>query len=355
MQVAVVAERYPAVAEEIDPNVERAWQRRGAWNDEAAAAVIARRPDLVHVQHEEALMHQDGRLIRFLEDLGKAAIARVVTLHSVYGGRIGLSPWWPPARFHRAVAANAEAIIVHQQQGGRDTLERQGVAPHKIHVIPHGTPPLASGSRPEARTRLNIPADAQVALFLGVIHRKKNVHTAVTAATRVAKGIPGFRFVIAGRPRDRNPIDVLYAKQLARLMRPGIAAGWLDWREGFIPTETIADYLCAADLVLLPHDQSYGSASGVFHLALSAGRATVCSSSPKFGEAREIFGRYIPEAFAKSRDVRAWARAIESMLSRSGLCREAEALARGAAVSTSWDAVANGCLQLYSGLVDTRR
>jgi len=345
--IDVVAERHPAVTEELDTNVVRGWQRRGTWNEEAAAAVIARKPELVHIQHEEALLHQDGRFIRFLEALGKAGIARIVTLHSVYSGSIGLNLLWPPTKFHRALAANAEAIVVHQREGGRDTLERQGISADKIHVIAHGTAILEYRPRDEARARLNIPLDGKVALFFGVIHRKKNLHTVLSAASRVAPRLPGFRFVVAGRQRDRNPIDALYARRLARLMQPGILAGWLDLRKGFIPAQAIADYLAAADLVLFPHDQRYGSASGVFHLALGAGRATVCSSSPKFGEAREIFGRHIPAAVAPTRDVEAWATAIQTMLASSTLCREAETLASRAAAETSWDVIANRHLELY--------
>lgn len=349
--IEVVAERHRDVATELDANVQRAWQRKGDWHREAAAAVVAHRPELVHVQHEEAILHQDGRFIRFLENVGNAGIARVVTLHSVYGGLIGPNPLWTPTKFHRALAANTEAIIVHQQHGGRDTLERQGLDPSKIHVIPHGTPQVDSASRDEARARLNIPKDAQVALFFGVIHRKKNLHTALAAANKVAARLPNFRFLVAGRPRGRTPIDALYVKQLARMSRSGVAAGWLDLRTEFIPSHAIADYLGSADLVLFPYDQSYGSASGVFHLALGAGRATLCSLSPKFGEAREIFGRHVPEAFAETRSVEAWARSIESMLTNPTLRQRAETLARAAATSTSWDAIAARHLELYRQLV----
>jgi len=350
--IEVVAERHPAVTEEMDHHVIRGWQHRGVWNEEASAAVIARQPALVHVQHEEALLHQDGRFIQFLEALGKSGIARVVTLHSVYGGSIGLNLLWPPTRFHRALAQNAEAIIVHQQEGGRDTLERQGIAPSKVHVIAHGTPVVDCGSREEARRRLNIPLDAKVALFFGLIHRKKNVDTVVAAATRIAERLPGFRLVIAGRTRERNIFDTLYATRLARLMQPGLAAGWLDLRKGFVPTEAIRDYLGAADLVLFPHDQRYGSASGVFHLALGAGRATLCSSSPKFGEAREIFGRHIPAAFAPTRNVDGWTEAMQTLLSNPTLCREAETLAKAAANSTSWDVIAKQHLELYRQILE---
>ena len=345
--IEVVAERHPSVASELDPGVERVMQRGTAWDGPAAAAVIARRPDVVHIQHEEAILNQDGRLIRLLEAVGKAGIARVVTLHSVYGGRLGLPFWWPPPMFHRAIAANAEAIVVHQHQGGRDFLERQGVPPPQIHVIAHGTPQVDGGPRGPARARLAIPADAKMALFFGVIHAKKNLETLVAAAPRVAERLRGFRLVIAGRLRGRTVLDALYGRRLARAMRPGLRAGWLDFRNGYIPADEIATYLAAADIVLFPHDQRYGSASGVFHLALGAGRATVCSSSPKFGEAREIFGRQIPSAFAPARDVAAWSAAIESMLSNPALRLEAEALAREAAHATSWTSIAVQYDQLY--------
>jgi glycosyltransferase involved in cell wall biosynthesis len=346
--VEVVAERHPAVQAEVDPQVERVWQRRGPWDVAAAAAVIARRPAVLHVQHEEAILGQDGRLIRFLEAVGKAGIARVVTLHSVYGGRLGVPYIWsPPPTFHRAIAAHAEAIVVHQHEGGQDFLERQGVPAHKIQVIAHGTPHVDGGPRDAARARLALPANAPLALFLGVIHRKKNLHTLLVAAAGVAAAVPGFRLVIAGRLRDRNLLDARYGRLLARLMRPGIAAGWLDFRGGYLPAGDIPAYLAAADVVLLPHDQRYGSASGVFHLALGAGRALVCSSSPKFGEARELLGHQIPEAIVPARDAGAWQRSITTLLRDPALRQRAEALSRSGAHATAWPALGARYRALY--------
>ena len=349
--VEVVAERHPAVEREVDSNVERAWKRGGDWDTAAAAAVIARRPAVVHIQHEEAILHQDARLIRFLETVGKAGIARVLTLHSVYGGILGVPIfWWPPPMFHRAIAANAEAIVVHQQEGGRDVLERHRVAPDKIQVIAHGTPHVDGGSRSAARARLGLPADAKIALFFGVIHPKKNLQTIVAAAGAVAAAVPGFRLLIAGRLRDRTVLDAMYGRRLARAMGPGTAGGWIDFRGGYIAAADIPVYLAAADVVVFPHDQGYGSASGVFHLALGAGRACICSSSPKFGEAREIFGRKIPAAIAPARDVAAWQRAMIDLLSNDRLRAEAEALAQAGAADSAWPVLGRRYAQLYRDL-----
>jgi glycosyltransferase involved in cell wall biosynthesis len=344
--VSVVAEQHEAVHAEIDPRVERAWRRGTHW-EHAAQAVLALRPDVVHLQHEEAILGQDQRLMRFLDVVGQAGIARVVTLHSVYGGVIGPHLAWSPRRFHAALGRRAEGLIVHQRLGGRDTLERHGVPPQRIHVIPHGTSPCNGITRADARRILNIPVDAKVALFLGVIHLKKNLHTALAGAEQVASKVPGFRLVVAGKPRRRNVFDTAYMKYLRPKLAAAQAAGWLDYRDGFVADADLARYLVAADVVLFPYDESYGSASGVFHLALGAGRASICSMSPKFEEAREVFGREIGPASAATNDANAWAAALESMLLNDELRHRAERLAQRAAVETAWSRVAEQHLAAY--------
>lgn len=351
LHVDVIAERHKDVATELDGRVQRVWQRRGDWETAAINAIVRARPVLVHVQHEEAILGQDGRLLRFLRAMGEAGIKRVVTLHSVYGGRLGVPFWWPPPIFHRAIARNAEAIVVHQRQGGRDFLESQGVAPDKIHVLPHGTPSLPAMDRSAERLRLGIPDDARVALFLGVIHPKKNVHTIVAAAEIARSHLPTLRLVVAGRTRKRTIFDRIYARRLERHMDAGVQAGWLDYRRGFLPEAELRSLLAASDVVLFPHHQSYGSASGVFHLALGAGRATICSSSPKFGEAREIFAEQIPAAFARARSVAEWSRSMSTLLGSKTLCERGEELARAAAQTTAWSALGQQYAALYRDLV----
>ncbi|HEY5957663.1 MAG TPA: glycosyltransferase [Polyangiaceae bacterium] len=345
--IGVVAEQHAAATSEIEPHVERIWRRGTNWAEAAARAVVALGPDVVHLQHEEALLGQDRRLIQFLERVGQAGIARVVTLHSVYGGSIGPQITWSPRRFHAALGKHAEAIVVHQQLRGRDTLLRHGVGSSRIHVIPHGTTRLDAITRDEARRILGIPLDAKVALFLGVIHLKKNLHTALAGAAQAATRVPGFKLVVAGQPRRRNPFDAAYMKYLRPKLEAAQTSGWLDYRDGFVAAADLARYLIAADVVLFPYDENYGSASGVFHLALGAGRASICSMSPKFEEARELFGRDIAPASAKTRDADAWAAALESMLLNDELRQRAEHLAQRAAIATSWDRVAELHLTAY--------
>lgn len=349
--IPVIAEQHPSVQSELDAGVHRSWRRQSAWDVSATEATLALRPDVVHLQHEEAIFRQDGHLIRFLSNLGRAGIRRVVTLHSVYGGRLGLPFWWPPPLFHRAIARNADAIIVHQGAGGRDFLERHGVPGDKIHVIPHGTPRVEGMSRDDARTRLGLPRSKDIALFLGVIHPRKNLHTIIAAVERVAKELPSVCLLIAGRVRERSVLDRLYSARIDRSVRKGTALGFIAYRKGFVASQDLPALLAAADVVLLPHDQSYGSASGILHLALGAGRAAICSSSPKFGEAREAFGRQIPQAFVDAKDVRGWAGALRDLLSSPATRELAESLARAEADRTSWNAVGRQHFDLYRAVI----
>lgn len=353
LRVSVVAERHPQATAERHAHVARHWRRGTAWDQDAAEAVRRLAPEVVHVQHEEAILGQDGRLIRFLQAVGAMGVRRVVTLHSVYGGRLGLPFWWPPPLFHRAIARNVEAIVVHQHQGGRDFLERQGVPPALIHVLPHGTVAPPGVDRSVARNQLGIPLEDRVALFFGVIHPKKNVQTVVAAAQRAHESVPHFRLLVTGSGRRRTVLDRLYTARLERQMQPGITSGWLDYRPGFLPDDKVTAVLAAADLVLFPYNQGYGSASGVFHLALAAGRATVCSLSPKFGEAREIFARRLPGAFVPAKDSAAWARALTELLNRPDVIAEGEALARAAAAATSWTSLGPRYAELYRSVAAT--
>ncbi len=351
--IEVVAEQHDSVERELDSQVERVWKRGTAWDATAAAAVIARRPDVVHIQHEEAIMHQDARVIRFLEAVGKAGIARLVTLHSVYGGRLGVPIfWWPPPIFHRAIAANVETIVVHQQIGGRDFLERQGVPPEKIQVIAHGTPTSTAdrapprghawACRPTRRSRSSLVSSSPGRICTRWLRppapsRRPCRASACWSRAGCAIATCSMRFT---------------RRRLARAMKPGIASGWLDFRGGYIPADDVPAYLAAADLVVFPYDQAYGSASGVFHLALGAGRACICSSSPKFGEAREIFGKNAAATTAPARDVGAWERAMIALLSDERLRAQAEALATAGAAASAWPVLGQRYAQLYRDLAE---
>jgi len=343
----VIAEKMPVAMAQQQPGVIRAWHRDEAWPAHIASAIRELRPDVVHLQHEEAILNQDGRLVRLLTELRNMDVATLVTLHSVYPGIFAVPGRMRPGPFHRALAAAGAQIIVHQQGGCADVLRAQGVPREAIAVIPHGTISIEKPDRTLARAKLKLP-DAPTVLFFGVLHRKKGIHTLVKAFPNVRKEIPSGRLLIAGQPRQRNIIDTLYRRWLEPKIARGVSEGWLTHHLGFIADDCVADYLAAADVVAFPHNQTYGSASGVLHLALAAGCAHVCTRGPKFFEAYEAFGDRIPEAFAQPGDAASWTKALVAFLGDTSLRHRAEQAAKAYGQITRWSEVARQHAQLYA-------
>jgi glycosyltransferase involved in cell wall biosynthesis len=347
-EISVIAEKHEHSAE-TQEDVHRYWRRGRSWEKDILAGIDKLKPDLVHLQHEEALLHQDKRFPRLLDQIRKRGIASVVTLHSVYRGPLRPPGRWAPSRFHRALSDTSQTLIVHQESGCADVLRDHGVPARQVAVIPHGTLKMETPSRAQAREELNLDPKAPLVLFFGVIHPKKNLHVLLQAFDQVADSIPGAKLVLAGNPRQRNIIDKSYTLWLENhLMRSGRSRGWLDYRRGFVPNDLLPSYLAAADIVTFPHKQRYGSASGVLHLALSAGRAVVCSKGPKFTEAFDYFYQRFPAAFPSSNDPEGWARGLIRLLGDEELRTEMATMATKLGRDTDWSQVAQQHLDVYN-------
>ncbi len=342
----VLACRTPG-APEREPGVWRCWEPRSDWPARLLAAVDEVRPRLVHVQHGMYMGH-DGRLPRFLEGLKTRGIAAVVTLHGVWPTSL-VRQW--PRRFHRALGSAAGRIVIHQRAGSMGVLMAHGVPAGRIAVIPHGTKPVPAVDRGGARRELGL-GDGPLALFAGLIFRRKGLHIAIRGFETVARDVPGARLLAVGRVRMANPVDWAYRAWLDRLTRPGRRAGWLDFRPGHLSEADLSAAIGASDAVVFPYLRPYGSSSGMFHRVLAAGRPVICSDVPTFAEAIDAWGRELPDLVVRPGDVGAWARALTDVLARDGLrARAAEASVRlGNAFPLA--AAAEAHLDLYRELLE---
>ena len=334
--------RVDVVAEHTQPHdatVIRAWDRDSDWSVQAVAAIDAVRPHIVHVQHEEAIFG-NRRLVGFLRALRLRGIRSVVTLHTVHESR-------RMAGFHRDVASVCDRVVAHQRSGMAAVLEEHGVAADQIELIAHGTPELQLPDRAAARNALELPADVPIALFFGFIHYGKALHVAVNAFERAYDRLGDARFVIAGRVRNNHVLDSVYIAWLRQRMSAGVAAGRLIFRPGFVPAEHKASYFGAADVIVLPHDQAYGSASGVLHEAIAARRPILCTHGKKFAEAFEAFGIEMPEMFPPPGDLDAWEQGFERLLLDDERRERASTLIAGMVERTSWTASARAHAQMY--------
>jgi glycosyltransferase involved in cell wall biosynthesis len=349
-RVHVVAEVEPGTRGGED-DVERSWSRKGPWVRDVLATLEALRPEVVHIQHEESILGQDRRLGALLRGVRELGIASVVTLHSVYGGRLGIPGIrYSPLRFQSELGRLADRIIVHQIDGCQDRLLEQKIDGDKVAVIPHGTTLIELPGRDEARRHLGIDGDSLVVLAIGFIHKKKGLHTLVDAFYSVVDGADRARLFVAGSFR-RRPWDLLYNRRLEARMAAAQSRGWLDFREGFHGMDDMLTMLAAADVVALPYRQAYGSASGVLHMALGAGRAVLCADGYKFAEARRAWGDEHPELFPPPGDPSAWADALGKVLRDDELRARLAERAKGLGEETAWSRVAQQHLETFQAAV----
>jgi glycosyltransferase involved in cell wall biosynthesis len=314
-----------------------------------SAALHAAQVDVAHIQHAPDLFGEDDRLPNLLERLADRGIGTVVTLHTVHGERLDriLLRRAKIANFHRALGKIADRLVVHHHEGAADRLVAHGVPREKIVVIPHGTATPEHRDPREARARLGLPADAFVFTFFGFIHRLKNVHTVVEAFLRIAHKHPNAVLLVAGMPWGDRWYNHLYVNSMKARISLARQTQRALIRSTYLAPEVVPDIYAASDVILLPHRQQYGSASGVFHQAIGGGRPVLVARGPKFADAQRLFAS-LPELCVAAGDVGAWASAMEHVLVEPDLLRRGREAVQTFAEETAWPRIAARHSQIYA-------
>ncbi len=307
-------------------------------------AAVAQGVDLVHIQHAPDIFGMGERLYHLLVGLRRHRIASVVTLHTVYSFATGLLERKPHAPgFHRMLGMRADRILVHQPSMRRE-LERQGIAPERIVELPHGTPEAPTDDGLALRRELGIPPASPLLLFFGFVHVQKNVHTLLLALRRVLQERGDVHLVVAGEVAGGTWYNRAYFAGLRQLVTGLGLKGRVHLERRFIPGNQVGRYYAAADLVLLPHNQGYGSASGVAHDALAARKPLLCSDTLKF---EEIGKSVSPFLMVPTHRPSVWATKILALLNEPRLRTEVHERVARYAEATSWPRMAAAHLDFY--------
>ena len=183
-----------------------------------------------------------------------AGIPRIVTVHDL---AFLVCPERAPMNLVRYLrpavgreVRDAAAVAVVSETSRRDLVERLGVAPERIAIVPNGVdhrffapPPLD----PETRRCLRLPES--YLLMVGTLEPRKN-HLGAFAAMRAAGNRLDLVLVVVGRPGwDVEPIRggaadlveagrVMFLEDVADAILPSIYAGaaalvYPSWYEGF--------------------------------------------------------------------------------------------------------------------------
>ena len=133
---------------------------------------------------------------------------------------------------------STDAVILVAEEERCEAL-RLGLAPELCHVVPHGVAPPDFLARAQARAKLGLSPEADVALFAGPFVRAKGPSRFLQLIGRLAKERPRLQAAMLGGGGTAALLD--QANEL------GIAD-----RLKILETDRPADYMKAADLLVLP-------------------------------------------------------------------------------------------------------
>lgn len=177
------------------------------------------------------------------------------------------------ARLRTGAALRRAAAVAAISEGARQVLlDRFGLPPHRVRVLPNGRradrfPPVGASGRRAARTGLGLPPDGEVAAAVGSLTPEKRIDLAVDAVART----PGVRLVVAGAGPLRADLE-----NHAREAAPG--------RVTFLGAVPDAGAVYAAADALLLSSES----EGVPGVLVEAALAGVPAAAADVGWVREV-------------------------------------------------------------------
>jgi glycosyltransferase involved in cell wall biosynthesis len=246
--------------------------------------------------------------------------------------------------FLRRCYRSFDRLIVHYSGGAGNLIERYGVRPERISVIPHGADVReGTATRAEARARLALPAERRILLFFGAIRPEKGLGILLQALSSAKRKNPELFLVIAGNPPRGASFDS-YRAQIERL---GLAADVKVFLR-FVEEEEIGDFFAACDLCVLPYER-FDSQSGVLMQAYVHSRPALVSDLGAMGELvrADGIGLAVPPS-----DVEALAEAIGRMI--GGYEGYSSRCGPRTAEKYSWGSVGKLTLDCYRLAVDGR-
>lgn len=307
------------VYNEDDVSVHRVFARKPSYVLKVHKELKRIDPDVIHIQQELALFGGifTAYLLQWLVFLWRKKV--VITLHGVVDPKkinhrfvkennSNLPVWAVKFAFYiiyKPLMIWAKRIIVHERYFKDIVTYGYGVSGRKIVVIPHGIEMLEADDKSEARRKLNIPAGADVALFMGYATGYKGIDLLIEGFSKYAELNPKAYLVIGAGKHPKLYNDNSYLAEYKRLQDKAKAMIPKDqyWWEGFINEEDIGAYYSASDVSVFPYTTAMAS-SGPMSFAIGYEKPFLVSSSFSaiFSESPELLFDKNPEALAEKLD-----------------------------------------------------
>lgn len=251
--------------------------RPGRVDDRVAAAAELSRNDVVIVQHEYGIYGgSDGDEI--LDLIARVTAPSIVVLHTVRETPTAHQRW-----ILERLVGIASAVVVMTYTAAGLLARHYGVAPGKVHVIPHGVEPQVSAAREARHPRGTRP----LVLTWGLLGPGKGIEWGIRALVEPGAPHPRPRYLVAGQTHPKVLLDSgeAYRASLVDLARRLGVEDDVEFDGRYRDTAGLAVLIARADVVLLPYDSTEQTTSGVLAEAMAAGKSVVATRFPHAVEA----------------------------------------------------------------------
>lgn len=225
--------------------------------------------DSVSIQHEFGIFGgPDGEEV--IDLVSALAVPVAVTLHTVLDH---------PSRRQRAIvdhlAEHADQLVVMSRTASQRLVQRHGVDPRRIEVIPHGADALFAGPS-------LVAGDRPLVLTWGLIGPGKGLEWVIEAFAGLVDLEPRPRYLIAGatHPHVREAAGEAYRESLQALVRDFGLEDLVEFDDRYLDRESLARLVRSADLVVLPYASLEQVTSGVLVEAIAASKPVIATRFP---------------------------------------------------------------------------
>jgi len=352
---------------DISKRIFRIWKRGSlSYPYKLFIHILRKNVDVIHIQHEYLLYGNPYRsglfpLLPFLLRLfGKEV---VITMHSVvpissltpaFFEKYGIGREFAMVKRLFTIAVTklvglfSSRLVVHNEASKRVLIGDYRFKTEKVVVIPHGVELLdLKLTQEEAKHQLNIE-DSNICLFFGFVKPGKGLEYVIKALPEVLRSYPNTKLIIAGGEHPHlNGWANSYFEQLQDLVAKLKITGAIMFSRGFVPVETATAYLTAADVCVMPYDQSeIISASGVLQMFASHGKPLVASEGYQTSELTNGENAILVSKGNSDEIAKAIILLLSDRILRTKLSENLRAMSK----RNNWENVAIRMLELYTQL-----